>query len=200
MKKVKLISLLIVIAIVAVSCKKETGPEGPQGTQGPAGPAGTTGSTGTANVIYSGWKGFDAAHWKPYVEFTRNMEVYGAAAPQIDQNIINNGAVLVYLKFTNVSTPMPLPLVLGITGSGNQYLGFRLETDTIRIVFYDLEDNLDPSTFTGDSTQNAYRYIIIPGGTAGSKHMQNGQNTPPSIADLKKMSYAEVFRYFNIPL
>jgi hypothetical protein len=193
MKKVKLISLVIVIAMVAVSCKKETGPQGAQGAQGPAGPAGTT------NVIYSNWKGFAATSWRPVVEFGKNMEIYPASVPALDQNIIDHGAVLVYIKFINAQAPIQLPLTMAITSSGNQFVGYRLIPDSIQMMLYDLDDNLDPGTWSGDSSQNAYRYIIIPGGTVGSKHMLNNNSSQPSLAELKNMTYAEVCRYYNIP-
>jgi hypothetical protein len=194
MKKAKLMSLLFIMAIVAVSCKKETGPAGPQGNEGPAGPA------GTANVIYSSWVGFDSSHWgSPVSEWGQVKRIYSATAPGITQSVIDRGAVLVYFKLWGTPEPSPLPIIANITLFTHQYLGFRLVPDTIQLTYFDLEDNNDPGTFTGDSTTNAYRYVIIPGGIAGNKSMTGNDNSQPNMADLRKMTYSEVCAYFKIP-
>ena len=193
MKKAKLIALMLVITMIVVSCKKETGPTGPTGPQGPAG------SAGTANVIYSPWTGFDVANWSaPVNEFGKVMRIYSAAAPGVTQTIIDNGAVLVYFKTNGTQDPSLLPIVqYNIMEAVDQYVGSRLVVGTIEITFYNIGNNVDPDIFTGDSTQNAYRYVIIPGGVAGGKNMET--NDGKTSADFMHMSYKEVCQNFNIP-
>lgn len=178
--------MILLIGIIAVSCKKETGP---------AGATGATGATGTANVIYSPWTGFDAALWKPTInEYGRTIRFYPAVANDLTQNIIDQGTVMVYAKFVGIPTPMALPIT--VYDVGNKYIGFRLEPDTINIAYYDLDDTNDPGTFSGTASENAYRYIIIPGGTPSKSPAKNSEI---SSEQLKAMSYKQVCSHFNIP-
>jgi hypothetical protein len=182
----KLISMLLLITVVAISCKKETGPTGPTGPQGPAGPA------GTANVIYSPWIGFDAANWSAtaIIEWGRNTRFYYDSIPEITQNILDQGAVMVFFKAAGIPEPQPLPLLtFNLSIAVNQYLNFRLNPGLMTITFFDVDDTDDPGIFSGTPSTNAYRYIIIPGGVPASNGAKN----------LKTLSYNELCTTLNIP-
>jgi hypothetical protein len=196
MKSLKFISLLLFVLIVAVSCKKETGPAGANGTNGTNGingVNGVTGTTGTANVIYSPWILFDDAKWGALVNlWGKNMRIYTDSIPAITPSILDNGVVLVYVKVGgDLSSAYALPWTMfNMTQSVHQYLGLKISLGAFSIPFYNLDDNLDPGTISG-SYGNAYRYIIIPGGTpvAGAKI---------SNEELKAMNYIQACNYLNI--
>lgn len=184
MKKLKIIAMLILLTVFATSCKKETGPTGPAG---PAGPA------GTANVIYSPWIAFDGANWSAAtMEYGNNIRTYNDSVPEITQNIIDGGAVLVYFKLYGLGYPMPLPFTYnGLTTPGiNQHFSYRLLEKVLSLVLYNLDNTDDPGFI--DNTPppgNFYRYVIIPGGVLSSIGAKN----------LKEMSYEQVCNKLNMP-
>lgn len=184
MKTLKKIFLLLIIVAMATSCKKETGPEGP------AGPAGAQGTTGTANVIYSEWIGFDILNWSGVIdEYGKATRHYYDSIPEITQNILDHGTVIVYFRCMGTPEPQPLPMIFyNLSQPVNQYMTFRLNEGLLTIVFSNLDDLLDPDTFAGTPSTNAYRYIIIPGGVTASMTSNN----------FKNMSYEQVCSTLNI--
>ena len=97
-KTVKVIATIFVaFGLIFSSCKKDPGPKGDTGSQGPAGPAGTNGTNGingtngNANVVSSS---ITTASWT-YVAPSWEMSF---TYPAINQDILDNGAVLVYVK------------------------------------------------------------------------------------------------------
>ncbi|MCK9612504.1 MAG: hypothetical protein PHR81_03205 [Bacteroidales bacterium] len=180
MKKIKLFALLLVLLTVASSCKKEEGPAGPQGPEGPA---------GTANVIYSDWIGFQATSWSEtaITEFGKTMRHYYDTVPEITQNIVDKGLVMVYIKSAGTPEAQPLPMTIyGLTQFVNQFMTFRLSNNLLTIIFFNIDNNDDPGSFAGDPSTNAYRYIIIPGGISAS------------MANFNQMSYQEICKKLNI--
>jgi hypothetical protein len=172
------------------------GPQGPQGDQGvqggqgPQGPQGEQGPSGTANVMYSAWTSFIAAGWQQVTEFSRITQLYDIAEPLINNNIINSGIVMVYVRFGGSSAPRPLPFTGYITStSKEQHLWFRLVQGKLVLAFHNLNENTNPGTF---GTGNQYRYIIIPGGTL----IPSGGR----VVDLRTLSYEELCQRYNIPL
>ena len=226
MRKFRLLSLLVLaIAFISVNCTKE-GPEGPAGVSGvqgpagpvgptstvpgpigPTGPAGATGATGpagTANVIYSAWTPFIIANWSASTIsiFGKTARQYSAPAPGITATMLSQGAILVYFQGGgSPGTIRTLPYTtFNFTQTVNQYIEPSFIPGTIQINFYNLDNNVDPGTFTGSPgppvTGNQYRYVLIPGGVAG------GRGTGPYMGyteqELKSMSYRDVCHLLNI--
>jgi hypothetical protein len=228
MRKFRLLSLLaLAITLFAVSCVKEgpegpagatgaqgptgaTGPQGPAGPQGPTGPAGPQGPVGpqgpqgpagTANVIYSPWFSFASGDW-----IDTSMVNIGNAkrairtAPGITTAIMNQGVVLSYFAFTadpnlaNYSIPFTLtgatPVVFGHLPNIGKIFYYVVNLNGTNPGFF------TPSTFS-------YRYIIIPGGVAGGRGINekmvdiNGQIYTES--QLKAMTYQQVCSLLRIP-
>lgn len=93
MNSIKTISTLLLLVTMTIfsSCKKE-GPEGPAGKDGVDGNANVVSST----ITSSAWA-YNAPSWA--ITFTY---------PAITQEIINSGAVLVYIKVGNNYNQLPL--------------------------------------------------------------------------------------------
>ncbi|MBM3415333.1 MAG: collagen-like protein [Bacteroidetes bacterium] len=229
MRKFQLLSLLaLAITFLAVSCTKEgpegptgaTGAQGPTGVQGPIGPAGPTGPTGptgpagpvgpqgpqgpagTANVIYSPWTNFVTGNWGALqTVFGIDQRRYLITAPGATQTMIDQGVVLVFVRFVGVAnTTYQLPLVESIAGGGGtQHMQYTTTVGTITIRFFNSNGVGDPGTFGGS---NAHRYVLIPGGVAGGRTAEkaceiNGQVYTES--QLKAMTYQQVCSLLSIP-
>jgi hypothetical protein len=170
------------------------GPEGPQGEQGPQGPEGPQGEQGeqgepgTANVIYSEWTSFVLDNWTASLTFFgQTRREYPITVMKIDQSILDNGTVMVYVRFSGTNTRIqPLPLISPILSSAReQVLNFHLRLGLIHIEFYNLIDRtLDPGRI---GAGNHYRYVIIPGGISAVKS-----------ASLNMNDYERVMEHFRI--
>jgi hypothetical protein len=176
MKKFPMLSVLIIAVAVFTSCSKE-GPEGPAGatgatgSQGSPGPTGPAGETGTANVIYSEW--FTPSAYTSSTLFGITNMDYNKAAPGITQDILNTGVVLTFGKLTGYSSSIwpteqvsKLPISLTyIQGSTQTDTWSAYETvGNLRINFVN-----NVNYYTSISTAHSFRYVIIPGGTVGTR-------------------------------
>lgn len=201
MRKVKLLSLLLIgFSFILINCTKE-GPQGPAGVAGPQGPTGAngatgatgaagatggtgatgaTGATGTANVIYSSW--FSPATWNLETNFGIVERTYTMSTASLTQAIIDNGVVLVYMKFVGFS-PAINQLPVYIADQDRSYL-FRAQSGSIKGVYYLLANRTtDPGIIPSG---NQIRYILIPGGVAGGRGVNSEK-----IAQIKGQSYTE---------
>jgi hypothetical protein len=177
-------SLLFVV--LAVGCEGPEGPPGQQGEQGEQGEQGIQGPPGTANVIYSDWTEFDLANWSDsYTFFGQMRRDYPVTVSQIDEDIIDMGTVMVYVRFSGATEKVfALPAILPL-GPGDNVLEFYLEVGSIVLSMHNVPDSsLDPGTF---GTGNHFRYIIIPGGVSATKA------TMPDLND-----YYAVMAYYGI--
>ncbi len=192
MKKLFLSTALVVISLVIVQCSKEgpAGPAGPEGPEGPQGPRGNNGATGTANVIYSAWLSFQQAERDTIIDGT-NVKVNHLPAASMTQARIDNGAILVYMRF--LTTVFPLPYTSD-AGPGNiaNTVSFIPRTGNLLITRY--THNNSGSVGFG-AVQ--FRYIIIPGGVAGGRFADgetrvelNGEIY--TEAELKALPYEQV--------
>lgn len=213
MRKFKLLSLLtLAITFIAVSCTKE-GPEGPVGAQGPQGPAGTNGAAGPAGpagppgpsgagVTYSAWYTTVAGDWS-----TTGVDQYTAAAlvnrtaPAITQAIMDNGVVLAYVSawrvfgFPRATEVAPLPYFAD--NIFMDYYDFVIPSVGNIRYLYKSEDPWDAANLAGTK----YRYVVIPGTTAGGRGVNGGTTFEGYTKDeLKAMSYSQVAALFNIPV
>lgn len=207
MRKFRSLSLLfLAVSFIAASCTKEgpegpvgaSGLQGPAGVAGPAGPAGPAGSSGGAT--YSTWVVTGTGWTDTGADDYGAIALYDRTAPGITQAIIDNGVVLAYMKGEpNFTAPpqstqtFPLPYSVG-QGLGfiDSYEFLLPAAGTIRFLYksdfaWDLEDLASIS----------FRYILIPGTTAGGRGpaTYNGK----TLAELKAMSYDQVIATLNIP-
>lgn len=194
MKKRKVIIILFAIwASCLIACSKdgtdgEIGPQGEQGIQGEAGPAGQDGTDGqdgepgTANVIYSDWVASEFPE-----DINDQFYQWSWYASELTQEIHDSGVILIYSRKASAIYPLPNTFF----GTVNEDYGFRL---------LDINDNLiairvqtiDGGHINEPFLNDAYRYIIIPGGMPSS-----GKSN--EVPDYSKMSYPEICEYFNIP-
>jgi hypothetical protein len=166
------VACAVVGVLLLASCSKDgakgdTGPAGPAGPTGAAGAAGVQGAAGTANVIYSAW--IDVI-FDPVVDSTvtpLDTIAWTAEIPaaKLDNAILTNGEVKVYMNVSTSDNPavFPLPItdLFALTGVQNVNLYFIPGA----IELYSTED---ASTFTTTGGKKAwqFRYVLIPGGTA----------------------------------
>jgi hypothetical protein len=166
--------LFLAITVILAGCGKDgatgpagpAGPAGPQGTPGAGGAAGANGAQGapgSANVIYSPWLN---------VTFVPNTDssvwVADINAPKLVDSILNKGEIKVYWNIGSDSATAQFITPLPITD-------FFLSGSTIVTVstFYSpqsilLVSNLDLGSFVDNGNNySQFRYILIPGGTAG---------------------------------
>lgn len=102
----------------------------------------------------------------------------------INQDVIDNGAVLAYVKITgDLVQERTLPTTLGTANWGFQI------TDIGEMMF------TTDMNYGTPSTGNAFRYIIIKGG----KHLKTAGISNTDIDKLKNMSYSDVCNALGIP-
>ena len=141
--------------------------------EGPQGPAGRD-----ATVYYSEW--FSPSGWSG----TNGDWYFIASAPDLTADVVENGVVLAYCWLAgdiyDASTVRPLPAyAIGANWSYliSNYSSIEFTSDMIAI----------------PSTTHKFRFIAIPGTITALK------STSPNVSDLKKMSYRDVCKMFNIP-
>jgi hypothetical protein len=175
--------LLLCVALVAFGC----------GGKGDTGPAGPKGATGSANVIYSDW--YSPATWAAAAEFGIATRTYTMTTTSLTQEIIDNGVVLVYMRFFGFNPAIvQLPIVLPDVGLS---FSFRAAEGSIKVVYYSpaatsTTPSIIPST-------NQVRYVLIPGGAVAASMQASGLSYEREIANMKSMSYSEVCRTYGVP-
>ncbi|MEK6153032.1 collagen-like protein [Flavobacteriaceae bacterium 3-367] len=182
----------MVLAMVLTSCSAEDGEDGaigPQGPQGIAGTDGVDGVDGNANVIYSEWVDFVAAEWSALSsDFGIDVRNYPVVANDLTQNVLNNGVVLLYVRFIGFGDDAIITPFTGGILSGVQTIFHHDSEALITIKFINSDGVGDPGTFGGSG--NAFRYILVPGSQLASKGF--------SKQDFEKMSYYEVMDHFGL--
>ena len=120
MKRINIPTILFAMLAIFVSCSEDgapgdigpPGPQGEQGTQGGQGLQGEQGEPGTANVVYSEWFIISQSDWIGLGTAKLTGEI---PAPELNQEIMNKGVVLVYFRLSQSQTiihrfPVGLPL------------------------------------------------------------------------------------------
>ncbi|OJX54317.1 MAG: hypothetical protein BGO88_11755 [Flavobacterium sp. 38-13] len=176
MKPIKKISalLLMILGTSIISCSDD-------GKDGVDGLNGMDGEPGTANVIYSDWLdrpvGTEAT-----IDGTSGM-LYTYSVPQITNEILNSGTVLVYMQF-NGADIFALPYT---SRAGNSINTIEAITTLGNLkIFRYRHDGLTPTIAVGSGVK--FRYIIIPGGTPAARSI-----------NLRDRSYDEVCELLAIP-
>ncbi|HMR92113.1 MAG TPA: hypothetical protein PKC69_07355 [Chitinophagaceae bacterium] len=190
MKRI-ILPVFILFTVLLAGCAKD-GKDGVDGEQGPP---------GTANVIYSAWFSTNGA----WVESTGANPYYGEfayylrPATAITQAIVDNGAVLCYMKGdplmegTAANTVFQLPYTVGVGFGFTDLYDFAVTPGNIRYLY----KSDDPWEDVADLGTISFRYIIIPGGVAGRGVTPTYQGH--TIEELKKMPYEQVAQLFHIP-
>lgn len=202
--KSRIACLLIVISFITLSCSEEgpagpAGPAGPTGATGPQGPAGETGATGTANVIYGAW--FTPEEYEVTTVYSMKKFTYTAEVPELTQEVLDNGVVLVYAKLIGyVASIWPagqvgqLPITLTYTSGSTVYDTWSAfsTVGNLKIEFVN-----SGNIYSTINTSHQFRYIVIPGGVAASGgRLANNDET---ISRLRTMTYKEAMAFLGIP-
>ncbi|HBS89127.1 MAG TPA: hypothetical protein DEA97_21450 [Bacteroidales bacterium] len=173
------IAIFFIIGICFSACQKEgpMGPEGPQGEQGNQGIQGVQGPAGNANVhsytftvTTANWGIIDASH---YVTLD---------SPFITDDIINNGAVLVYMKHSTGSWWYALPYTEWTSETYHTTTFQEIQTGSVWIWVYDSDLTLGANP--GDKL---FKVVTIDGSTKSSI---------PENLDLN--DYKQVAKFFKI--
>ncbi len=153
--------IILTMTLLSISCSGDDGRDGIDGETGPQGPAG---QDGNANVISTDWVEFQSAVWEDLVdEFEVPTRNYPVSVPEITQEILDSGTILVYTKFSGIlGEVFQLPIL-----AQNQVLRYSTGISRITIKYSNLNSIGDPGTFGApDSGNTFYRFIIIPSTTS----------------------------------
>lgn len=137
------VATILALFVTLYACKGPAGDVGPAGSTGATGATGATGSTGTSGAIYSDW-----------ITPTFSATTFSATltAPKLTQEIVDKGAVHVYLKGQSLVFPLPY---IDTDSLGRVALQLDFAIGVGRIVL-----------FTNARVSGIpFRYVLIPGGT-----------------------------------
>lgn len=135
---------------------------------------------GTANVIFSSWTTLDSAVRDSTIDGSK-IRVGDINAPQLSQEILDQGVINVYMRFFGSEYMLPHT---GYAGGAANVLDFLPRLNTLLITRF----TMDNSGSTGFNSSLEFRYVIIPGGVAAKNELSNDQ--------LQKMSYREIQKLF----
>ncbi|MFD2586022.1 hypothetical protein ACFSQJ_03725 [Croceitalea marina] len=173
------ITIIFGLILSLVSCSSEDGADGsvgPQGEQGLQGEAGQQGPEGTENVTYSPWitSGFPNPLTQEVTRFT-------IEAPDLTQDIMDNGVILVFGRENTEVYPLPVYF----SSSNGQIHTYAIDTPGILAVQVTL------TLLAPVPALESYRYVLIDGGTPDTM----GKSAQ---LDYSKMTYSEIATIFNI--
>lgn len=171
MKKLLFIAVLFSLSFTA--CQKEEGPAGPIGPQGPQGPQGNNGNANVHSATFIVNPG-DWAYNAPSYYVTLSY-------PQITQDIINTGAVLVYLQ-NNPGNYSQLPLTFYPSNTYSETFEISSGLSNVKIFRTD-SDLTDPGPVSNALT---FKVVVI---------ASSGKKANPNL-DLK--DYSKVKEAFNL--
>jgi hypothetical protein len=153
---------------------------------------GDTGPAGTANVIFSDW--FTATPWTKDTVFDVYGFNYSKSAPDITQNVLDSGTVIVYGKLKGYNTLIwptnnvgQLPIVINykFSSGGITYTdtwSAFLSAGQVKIRFVN-----DQDYYGSIANTHQFRYVIIPGAKKAT------------ASNYAHMSYEEVCQELKIP-
>jgi hypothetical protein len=141
------VATILALFVSLYACKGPAGDIGPAGPTGTTGATGATGPAGTSGAIYSDW-----------ITSTFSQTTFAATivAPKLTQDIVDKGAVHVYLKGSTLVFPLPFTDTDSL-GRVAIHLDFAIGVG--RIVLF---------TTTPIPPQQ-FRYVLIPGGVASGR-------------------------------
>lgn len=194
-----------------------SGPIGPAGPQGPVGPAGP--NAPAPSVTYSAWA--NVTNWTSTgATGTNSVHIATRAIPAITAAAINQNVIIGYMRSvplvkatldgggaTLVRNPdvvlLPYSEVSYVNLSGTFYSVINEYSHAITapgtLVLTYKVGNVGLFNAASLNTPPAqFRYVMIPSGIAGGR-FTSGPAAGYTIEQIKKMSYAQVIKLFNIP-
>ncbi|MEO5564704.1 MAG: hypothetical protein ABIR18_14760 [Chitinophagaceae bacterium] len=170
MKRIVLLSALVASLFFIASCKK-----------------GDDGEPGTANVKYSEW--FTPT---PYIKDT----VFGVwgfkyikAVPEITQEILDKGTVLVFAKLIGYNSLIWPAGQVGQLPINVTYIQSGVTTDnwaaTANVGNIKIRFTNDRNIYTSIASTHQFRYVIIPGGVPMGRGIS--------------LNYEDICKMYNIP-
>jgi hypothetical protein len=177
-----ILGLMIIVVASQQSCKKEK-----------------------ENVIYSEW--FTPGTYQKDTVFGVWGFKHNQPAPEITQQILDNGVILTYgkLKVYNTSVwpaeqvaPLPIQITYNQGGVTTDTWSALSTVGNLRIRFVN-----DKNIYGSIANTHMFRYVIIPGAkkaTVGTTVNNNGMNASNQVVrGYEDMSYEEICEMFNIP-
>jgi len=187
MKTIKFLTIVILsifLSTAVTSCKGDDGADGIDGVDGAQGPAGQDGQDGNANVIYSDW-------FSPTWTVPSTSAYFNYSAPEITQEVLDTGVIMVYMRIYNHVYPMPISF-MGDTNP-KEY-DFWADLESLRI-WFSAESSYSPSSTI------KFRYVIIPGNNnAAGRSINSSQSIYDelSAANVDINNYEAVCDYYGI--
>lgn len=173
MKKLKyLVALISIIALTFTACQKD----GPIGPQGPEGPPGLDGVVDVYSYYYTVFESDWDTFGEPGIGFGY---IASMDFPEITEDVLNYGAVLIYLYQDGSLFSLPTTFVNSADGGYLTSIWLTLNLGEVLVTFQD-SDGL-----TVNPEEQEFKVVIIDGYF----------NTPLSL-NLK--NYDEVKNYFNL--
>ncbi len=198
--------MLMSATLSMVSCKKgDTGPEGAQGvqgsqgSQGPQGPQGVEGPQGpigNANIIISDWISISGTLRDSSLDNSA-LKVMHYIAPELTDDILNRGAILVYMRFGSYQWTLPYTSYAGGKVSTISFIPAR------NVIFITRFAHDNSGSVTINSSARL-KYILIPAdspevGYAGGEEKLISHNSQLYSAEaLKALPYEEVCAILGI--
>ena len=179
------------------------GIDGQDGSDGQDGTNGTDGQDGNANVFSSDW-------FKPssYILSTGFGGIYlldhDHAAPEITQEIIDTGVVLVYGKLngyissvwpTDLVSLLPIILTYSVSPSNIDTFSALLSAGNIKIRFTN-----NNNAYSSVSTNHFFRYVVIPSSASSGRiadFSRKSLEDDLANAGIDINNYAEVLAYYG---
>jgi hypothetical protein len=176
---------LLCVVLVTLGCAK--------GDTGPTGPTGPRGATGSANVIYSEWYSPDT--WYLETEFGTTQRFYSIGSTSITQEIIDQGVVMVYMRFVGFA-PEIVQLPFLVTDAGYQFY-YCAQADSVKVAYYVAAARATTPSII--PSYNQVRYVLISGGVVAATMQAEGSTYEQEVASLRYMPYADVCRKYGVP-
>ncbi len=170
-----IISIIVIIAFTFTSCGKD-GAIGPEGPQGPEGPAGENASASVSSFYYTIFED----EWQTFGDPGIGFGFIGAMDfPEITEDVLNYGAVLVYLYQDNSLFSLPTTFINPEDGGYLTSIWVTLQYQQVLITFQDSDVN------TINPGDQEFKVVII-----------EGDIPIPESLNLK--NYQEVKEYFKL--
>lgn len=169
------ILLIAIVAFTFSACQKE-GPIGPEGPQGAEGPAGENSSMNVSSFYYTIFED----EWQTFGESGVGFGYIAAMDfPEVTEDVLNFGAVLVYLYEDNSLFSLPSTFINSGDGGYMTSIWITLQFEQILITYQD-SDGL-----TINPGEQEFKVVIIEGGI-------------PIPETLNLKNYEDVKKHFNL--
>ena len=138
---------------------------------------------------------YSPATWEQVNVYGVIERQYTMTTSELTQEIIDHGAVLVYMRFVGIA-PQINQLPVTIMDSNYDFL-FRAQAGSITAAYYSVTSPgtspmIIPST-------NQVRYVLIPGGVLDETALIEGVTSGRLIESLDHIPYSKVCGMFGIP-